>query len=47
MVGGIEVVEGTNKCKRMGWYVASGVALNNFLTHHGKFQALLFPTLRD
>jgi len=44
MVGGVVVVEGTNKCKIMGWYVASGVILNNFPPHHGKFQAFLFPT---
>jgi len=44
MVGGVVVVEGTSKCKIMGCYVASGVILNNFLPHHGKFQAFLFPT---
>jgi len=44
MVGGVEVVEGTNKCKIMGWYVASGIILNIFPPHHGKFQASLFPT---
>ncbi len=47
MVGGIVIVEEPNKCKRMGWYVASEVVLNDFPTPHGKFQAFLFPTLLE